>query len=142
MTTISDFLEGQFRPDAPSEVGSEGRRTGAPVRARIAATERDDAQSRLRSWLLARSATFRADLAAAWVWFCRPPTLAELWSGVVPDRDRVPARNAALWVAWIGFNVVTLPVFAVAWPALWVLAHPARLVLAAAVAVPLYFVWI
>lgn len=83
-----------------------------------------------------------ADLAGAWVWLCRPPTLAELVARRVPDRDAVPGRNVGLWAGWVAYNHALIAVFAVAWPALWVLAHPARVLLAAAVAAPLLLVWI
>lgn len=94
------------------------------------------------AWLRARAATVRADFAGAWPWRGHPPTFAELVANLVPDRDRVPGRNGFLWVSWAAFNVAMLPVFAVAYPVLWWLAHPARFVLAAMVAAALYIVWI
>lgn len=141
MTTVSEFLEGQFAPSPSPAGGLEGAGAGAPVRARVAGTE-SDRKWAVRSWLGARAGTVAADVRAAWLWFGRPPTLAELWAGRVPSRDRVPGGNAGLWVAWVGFNHLVLPVFAVAWPLLFVLAHPARLLLAAPPAAALFFVWI
>lgn len=141
MTTVSEVLEGQFRPDASAGDGSEGARTRARVRARLAATDGDGKSSRLAAALARAAHTAVSDVAGAWPWRGTPPTLAELVAVRVPDRDRVPGRNLALWASWVVFNHVMLPVFAVAYPVLWVLAHPARFVLAAVLAV-LARIWI
>lgn len=142
MTTVSEFLEGQFVAPAATETEFEGVSTRARVRARLAVTDGDRKASRVVSWLVARARTVGADLAAAWPWRGSPPTLAQLWAARVPDRDRVPGRSRALWAGWSVYNHVLLPVFAVAYPSLWWLAHPARLVLTVVLAVPLFFVWI
>lgn len=141
MTTVSEFLEGQFGPSPTSFGGSEGAGTGAPVRARVAATDGDAKWSRILSWLRAGSATVVADLRGAWWWRGTPPTLAHLWAGRTPARDRVPGSNAALWVGWAVYNHLYLAVAGPLYVLFFALAHPARFVLAAAVAVSLFFVW-
>ncbi len=67
--------------------------------------------------------------------------LAELWAGRVPDRDRVPGGNAVLWLSWAVYNHLYLGVAAPLYVLFFALAHPARFVLAAAVAAVLFFIW-
>lgn len=127
---------------APATPVVEPKRVGPAVKpARAAAASGPSVWSRLASWAVARTRTVRADVVGAWAWFCRPPTLAELVAARVPDRDRVPGRNVALWVGWAVYNHLLAAVFALAYPVLFVAAHPARVLLAAVLAVPLFFVW-
>lgn len=83
----------------------------------------------------------RSDLANAWVWRGSPPTLADLWANRVPDREAVPGQNRALWTAWIVFNHLALIWTALLAVPLWVLQHPARTLLAAAVVAPIVLIW-
>lgn len=117
----------------------------APPRVEVAAPKATSAGlarwSRLVPWLRGRAATVVADLRGAWWWRGTPPTLAHLWAGRVPARDRVPGSNAALWVGWAVYNHLYLAVSGPLYVLFFALAHPARFVLAAAVAVSLFFVW-
>jgi hypothetical protein len=83
-----------------------------------------------------------ADVVAAWPWAGSPPTLRDLWAARIPDLETVPGSNRALWIGWVVFNHAALLWTAVLSTALWVLQHPARTALAAAVAVPLLVIWI
>lgn len=143
MTTVSEVLEGQFGGARASAAGSEGAGTGAPVRARVAVTVGDGkGSSRVAAAVAGFGRTVAADVAAAWPWRGTPPALAEMWAGRVPALDEVPGRNRVLWVGWSVYNHAVLPVVAVSYVALWVLAHPARFGLAAAVAAPIIYLWI
>lgn len=86
--------------------------------------------------------TWQADADGFWVWDGRPPTPRELWRQRIPDRDRVPGRNAALWWLWIVANHAVLPLACFAAFLLWLLLHPLRLVLAAVVGGPIVLIWI
>lgn len=138
MTTVSEVLEGQFPAAGASTEQTEGAGARARVRARLSDTLRDSN----RSWPVRFARTVAADFAGAWWWHGSPPSLAELWANRIPDLNCVPGRNRLLWAAWAVYNHAVAAVMAVTYPVLWWAAHPARMLLTAAVAVPLLFVWI
>lgn len=93
-------------------------------------------------WARRLATTASADVRQAWVWHGRPPNLVDLWAARVPSLNVVPGGSKALHVAWVVFNHVALVLYAFAAVPLWVLGHPARALLAAAVAAPLFALWI
>lgn len=88
--------------------------------------------------------TVRADVRNAWVWRGSPPSLAELAASRAPTADVVPAGHGGLRRGWWAYNhLVAIPVTAVSYFLTWLVQHPARLILAVALAAPLvitYFV--
>jgi hypothetical protein len=84
------------------------------------------------------------DLRDCWWTPASWPTLQRAWAERMPDRDAVPGDNTALYRGWVAYNhtvgllvpLVGLLVVGLVTPALWMARHPARLLLAAAVAAP------
>lgn len=89
--------------------------------------------------------TAAGDLASAWWMPASLPTLQQAWADRMPDRERVPGGNEALYRGWVAYNhTVGLVVPAVAvlivgllTPLVWAARHPARLGLAVALITPL-----
>ncbi|MGI5247625.1 hypothetical protein [Dactylosporangium sp. CA-139066] len=82
-----------------------------------------------------------ADLRDAWWTPAALPTFSTAWAERMPDRDRVPGGNTALYAGWIAYNhtvglavpLAALAVVGVLTPLLWIARHPARLLLAAVI---------
>ncbi len=117
-------------------------RSAKPAATDPQSTPRSARWSRALPWARARTATVVADLRGAWWWRGTPPTMGQLWAARTPARDRVPGSNVALWVGWAVYNHLYLAVAGPLYVLFFALAHPARFVLAAAVAAVLFFVWI
>lgn len=162
MTTVSDVLAdvrpadnppaGMADPPPPPVAvanvrgAQAGRRTQA--HARIADTDGDDKVETVasRAGRLAAAGRraaeiIRGDIAGSWLWDAAPPTLRDLWITRRPDLSRVPGEHRALHIAWTGYAHVVIPVFAVLAAVLWILHHPARLLLAVALLTPLVVMW-
>lgn len=142
MTTVSEALRAAAPAAAvvAAPVADPVRAGGVPTgpRARVAVTARDGKIRRLVAgfWFLVRG-----DADASW-WARRSaPTLREVWAVRMPALDRVPGRSRGLWVAWLLFNhAVAIPATVVLNPLMFVLQHPARLLLALVLLSPLAFV--
>ncbi|MER7280453.1 hypothetical protein ABT369_39050 [Dactylosporangium sp. NPDC000244] len=82
-----------------------------------------------------------ADLRDAWWTPASLPTFSTAWAERMPDRDRVPGGNAALYASWVAYNwsvglavpLAALAVVGLLTPILWIARHPARLLLAAVI---------
>lgn len=80
------------------------------------------------------------DLRSAWFMPASVPTVQDAWATRLPDRDRVPGSNGALYAGWLVYNhtvALAVPALAVAvvgvlTPVVWAAAHPARFLLLAA----------
>lgn len=136
--TVSDVIGQAIEDGNPVAAEEDGRGVPAGTRARVDDTDSDGKGDRLRAAL----ATVRDDVAGAWLWRGAPPTLVDLWRNRVPDISEVPGGNRPLHVLWVVYNHLVLIVFPVLAIALWVLQHPARFLLAAAIAGPLIGMWI
>lgn len=86
------------------------------------------------------------DLRDAWFMPASLPTFRTAWLERMPDRDRVPGSNAALYAGWVAYNhtvglvipAVALAVVGLITPLLWIVRHPARLLLTAVIVTALY----
>jgi hypothetical protein len=87
-----------------------------------------------------------ADLRDAWWTPASLPTWRIAWAERMPDRDRVPGNNSALYAGWVAWNHtigLAVPLAAIAVvgalaPLLWIVRHPARFLLAAIITTALY----
>jgi hypothetical protein len=130
-------------PDAPAGQGSAAAPAAAPATPRSPAW----ARSLLPGAGRARAAldTVAADFRRSWWMPASLPTIGQAWARRTPDRTRVPGGNGALYAGWVVFNhsvgllvpALALALVGVVTPLVWVAGHPARLALAALVAVPL-----
>lgn len=85
------------------------------------------------------------DLLDCWWTPASLPTLEQAWADRTPDIARVPGENPALHRAWVAYNHtlgLLVPALAVLLvgaltPLIWISRHPARLLLAIALLVPL-----
>lgn len=132
MTTLSDAFAAAAAPET-EDTAEEDPRVHARMRTReyrslpVVGKVRDATR------------TAAADLRSAWWLPASMPTLGHAWADRMPDRDRVPGDNGALYVAWVAYNhTVGLIVPAVALllvgaltPLVWTSRHPARMLLAA-----------
>lgn len=137
MTAVSDVFAGQT-------IAADG--SGMPGGSGSAAEGDVGVHARTRASLAAHGSL---DKITGWVaseartWWWTPeslPTLARVWADRMPDRERVPGNNPGLYWAWVVYNhTVGLLVTAAALTAVgfltmavWVVRHPARLLLLAA----------
>ncbi len=142
MTTNEAVLDAFGPAPAPKAILVPAPAVAGPRPSRSAsAGPRAARWSAVTARLVAFTRTAAADLRGAWWWRGVPPTLAQLWAARVPDRGRVPGGNAVLWVSWAAYNHLYLAVSAPLYVLFFALAHPARFVLAAALAAGLFFVW-
>jgi hypothetical protein len=87
-----------------------------------------------------------ADLRDAWWTPASLPTFRTAWAERIPDRDRVPGGNAALYHGWTVYNhtiglaapLAALLIVGTLTPLLWIARHPARLLLAAVITTALF----
>lgn len=130
--TISDVFAvpngGGSRPGSP-DVAEDRARTDTYTRARVAGTVRDG------KGMLGQ---VRADVVGAWVWRDVPPALTEVIAARNADVSKVPGGNPLLRHGWTVYNhTVAIPVTAVGYLLTWIVQHPARLLLTAAITTPL-----
>lgn len=86
-----------------------------------------------------------ADLRGSWWLPESVPTVVEAWRTRWPDRDTVPGGSEVLYTAWAVYNhLLALPAVAVfnllvglLTPVIFAVRHPARLLLALLVVVPI-----
>lgn len=135
MTAVSDVFaaaEGGGRGAGKPLTNPLSARGGqAGTRARVAVTERD---SKVRALIDG----VRSDVAGAWPWSEAPPSLRDLRDDRKAQADAVPDASRGLQIAWTVYNTaVVIPVSAVVYVLLWIVQHPARLLLTAAILVPL-----
>lgn len=152
MTTVSEAIRASAGAAAPNKAAAQPAYvpTGAQAHAREATKRNTRPVVRAsRSTVLDPDGVVRrtarvvtSDVAGAWVWRGSPPTLRDLWAERIPDIDRVPAANVALWAGWVVFNHLALLWTAALSIPLWVLQHPMRTALAALLAAPLVLLWI
>lgn len=82
-----------------------------------------------------------ADVSGAWPWRESPPALRQVWASARPAVEAVPAKHKGLHAGWVVWNyTVALPSTFVLYVAAWLLQHPARAGLTAALLIPLMFV--
>lgn len=137
--TIADAFEGVITRPVSAAPASADTQAAVPP----AADVRDDpAVTAGPSWLARAGTAVTDDLRGAWLWDTHGLTLRALWEARIPARERVPAENGALWKAWCAYNHAALAVLAPLLFVAWVLGHPARLLYAAPVAVPLTVLWL
>lgn len=135
--TISDA----FVVDVAAAAPSNGHRVslakaGAPARMRA----RTRSVLRVTSWIK----TIWADLRSAWWVPASLPTVRRAWAERMPDRVKVPGDSRLLYGAWVVYGhtvglavpAVAVAVVGVLTVAVWIARHPARLILAAAIAAP------
>jgi hypothetical protein len=125
VTSISEAFEVPAKQ--PSKVAAAAQRAGGAAVA---------SQVRYAAGAVAH------DVRSAWPWHGSPPTLADLWAARIPDLETVPGQNRALWAAWVAYNHVALLLTAPFYLVLWIVQHPAYLLLAALVTAPLIALWI
>lgn len=137
MTITDDFLTRLATDSAPPQTPPES----ASVAARDPVTKA--ASGGLLAALTVRlggaARMLLADVREAW-WTPDeiPPPIRQAWVRRMPDRDRVPGRNAVLWGGWVGYNhtiglagpvlaVLTVTALSIV---SWIIQHPARIALA------------
>lgn len=148
MSTVSDAfaaanpaaaVDGMRKP-------SPGR-AGARARVHTRGYRSPAVVGKVRGW----SATAWVDLRSSWWTPASLPTLSQVWAERNPSLDRVPARHRGLWLAWRAYAHVVPPLvvlmvtglLGVLTPLVWVARHPARLLLALALAgAALLIVWL
>jgi hypothetical protein len=143
MTTVSDVFSAADAGGGPVVAVGAGRGARARARARVATTQRD---RKYLGLLAAGVRTAVLDLRAAWWIPASLPTLRQAWTQRIPDRATVPGDNSVLYAGWIAYNhtigllvpTVALAVVGGLTPVVWAARHPARLILTALIAVPLY----
>lgn len=87
-----------------------------------------------------------SDLRDAWFMPASLPTFQVAWAERMPDRDTIPGSNAALYAGWVVYNhsigfavpLLALAIVGTLTPILWIVRHPARLLLAAIITTALY----
>ncbi len=121
-------------PDAAVE------RAGVGTRARARGYRSLPVLATVKGWV----GVWWADLRSAWFAPASLPTLQRAWAERIPDRDRVPGGNPVLYGGWVGWNhaalvlvTAALVVVAALTVTVWTFRHPARALLAAAIAAPL-----
>jgi hypothetical protein len=136
--TMSDIFDAPAAVVAPrAEKKGAGERGRAPARDRV--TDRDPAvASRARR---VKDAVV-SDVANAWPIRSHAPSAYDLWQTRIPALADVPGENRALRGAWVVFNHVALAVSLLLSVPLFLLGHPARALLAAAVIAPLLLIWL
>lgn len=128
-----------FEAVVPASTQSEGAGGRARVRARVASTQ---SNHKILVWVRSVGSTVVSDVTQAWPIRSHAPSPYDLWQNRIPALDRVPGENRPLWVAWIAFNHVALVAGVALSLPLWLLGHPARTLLAAAVTAPLFAIWL
>jgi hypothetical protein len=139
MATVSDILAAA--EPAAAAGGSPPVVVDSPSRARARAR---DARARARIPVThSVRKTVLSDLSESWVWRDAPPSLRQIVDGRIPAAERVPNGSGPLRAVWVVWNVgVAVPTTAALYVLAWVLQHPARALLAAAVAGPILTMWI
>lgn len=82
-----------------------------------------------------------SDLREAWWTPAALPTFQTAWAQRMPDRDRIPGNSNTLYWGWAVYNhtvglavpLAAVVLVGVITPILWIVAHPARLLLAAVI---------
>lgn len=133
--TISDVFEAPVALTAPEKGGRERGR--APAKDMVT-----DGDVLVASRARRIKDTVLADVRGAWLWDAHGLTLRSLWDQRLPAIERVPAENRALRGAWVAYNHTVLAVIVPALFVLYLLGHPARFLLAAAVAAPVLAIWL
>lgn len=126
-----------FADVMPAAAPARAVAPAAPTAARVA--EKATGKTRRASGV---RAAMIADVRGAWLWDAHGLTVRSLWEQRIPALERVPAESRALQAGWVAYNHAALVVLAPALFALYLLGHPARTLLAAAVAAPLTALWI
>lgn len=139
MTTVSELFDAPAGVIDSNSAQAEGAGTRGRVRARVAATDSD---GKVFAGVKSAGAAVASDLRHAWLWHGTPPTLADLWTRRIPDLEKVPGQNRVLWSAWLAHNHIALVLTAPAYMALWIVQHPAYLLLTALVTAPLIALWL
>ena len=141
--TISDAFAvetGSGSRSGSAPVAVEEARVGSGPRARVA--PRSVLVNIFGSW----GRQTWSDLRDAWWTPAALPTFQQAWAERMPDRDRVPGNNSALYALWVGYNHsigLAVPLAAVLLvgaltPLLWIARHPARLALFLIISTALY----
>lgn len=141
MVAVSDVLGRPNGGGMPHGRPLETPENAAPARvrgrARIPVTIRS---GKVWSWV----ALLWADVRSAWWAPESLPTVQRAWADRIPNRERVPGNSNPLYRAWVIYNHTVgllVPLAATAavgclTPAVWVARHPARLLLALLLTIP------
>lgn len=141
--TVSDAFGVVADGDAGPVRAVEGAGVRARVRANVPVTLGEHKiLAPFTSW--ARQA--RTDLREAWWTPASLPTFSTAWAERMPDRERVPGNNSALYTGWLLYNhtvglavpLAALLIVGALTPILWLARHPARLLLAAVITTAIY----
>lgn len=134
--TVSDV----FTVPAPASVETEG--AGARARVREKSSVTDSESPRVLQAIRRGAATVTSDLKTAWLWDAQGPSPRSLWSARIPDIEQVPGRSSGLQSLWTVYNHAALIVLIPLMVAFWLASHPARLLYATPIALPLITLWL
>lgn len=138
MTISSAFPVDVAAAEVPAPPSAEGQRARAHARMRA---REYPSPSVMVNTLVGWGRQAGADLRGAWFMPASLPTFQTAWTERMPDRERVPGDNGALYAGWIAYNhsvgllipAVALAVVGLLTAVLWIARHPARLLLAAVI---------
>ncbi len=110
-----------------SNVHTPDDQPGARVRARARVAITESVVNKLPEWAQCKIKKVATDNRKWWGWHGTPLNINEMWAQRIPNRDRVPARNAVLWWLWIGFqHAWVLPVTVFLYIVIWTQQEPWR----------------